>query len=544
MPLTQLNKFFGRKPILDLLNRRVRDLKEGYRQNIAILGERYIGKSIILEKFLQELDDPAVVDVYLDLENKDIHYLFHKFAGSLLYKFAANKNLPLHDELKFLVEVTQPHLPQTIKAIRKIQSLLTHGKEADAYREIITLPQVFVRESNQFCVLILDEFQGLEDLGVPHLFQDLGKEIMTQKKCLYVVASSYPATAKKILSEKLSLLFGNFEILDVDPFDPQSAQEFIQFHLGELKIGEQLRHFLVDFSGGHPLYLRLICSELVSLSAVHKQHEIFLPLLTKAVENALFNRWGVLSRHFEFILGGLSSGRGNLAVPYILVTLAEHKQRLKDLGETIALKQNVLNQKISRLVEGGVVVKNGSLYYLRDKLFRYWLKYVLRRRYKTIDLDPVKLNTQFHEEFAVALENFKLNAQKDLSSRVMELLACFDNESLQINGRRYKLPFFQEIVPQKIRKTSGEQIDLIKGIAEEGDWLIAFKRDSLEENDIQTIVGELKKLPERPQKCIVISLANLDESARIKALQERMWVWNEGELNTLLNLYDKPYIIK
>ena len=39
-----LEKFCGRKVILDLLKRRVLGLKEGYRQNVALLGYPYVGK--------------------------------------------------------------------------------------------------------------------------------------------------------------------------------------------------------------------------------------------------------------------------------------------------------------------------------------------------------------------------------------------------------------------------------------------------------------------------------------------------------------------
>jgi hypothetical protein len=47
----------------------------------------------------------------------------------------------------------------------------------------------------------------------------------------------------------------------------------------------------------------------------------------------------------------------------------------------------------------------------------------------------------------------------------------------------------------------------------------------------------------RPRRCVIVSLSDLDEGARLRALEERMWIWNEPELNSLMNLYDKPYIV-
>ena len=74
MRIADIDKFFGRKPTLSLLKKRVFDLKEGYRQNIAFLGGQYLGKSIILQKFLTELDDQDIIPIYIDLETGDGYY--------------------------------------------------------------------------------------------------------------------------------------------------------------------------------------------------------------------------------------------------------------------------------------------------------------------------------------------------------------------------------------------------------------------------------------------------------------------------------------
>ncbi len=528
---------------MDLLKRRVLDLKEGYRQNIAFLGEYYTGKSAILGKFISDLDDNDIITIYLDLESKDLNYVYHRYVASILYNFSKAQKLALHDDINLLIESTKDLLPQTVKAIKKIQSHMSHGRIAEFYREIISLPQVFAKESNKFCLVVLDEFHDFEELAVPGIFQEIGKRIMTQKRCLYVFVSSLPGAAKKILSEKLSLLFGNFELIHIDPFDPKTSQGFIEFHLKDVRIGKPLQDFLIDFTGGHPLYLQLICQELMHLKAVHKQNEIFKPLLTQAMENVLFHPWGILSRHFDLIMTKICSGKGNPIASSTLIVLSMGKHRVRELAQSVGVKQGFMTTKVNRLVEMGVVVKNGSFYYLKDRLLKYWIKYIFQKRRKAIDLDSNKQKKQFHEELNRAMETFNTNLQKDLSSRVIELFHCFEDEAFFINGRRYKLPLFREIVPKKGRKGSQEYLDAIRASTSQGDWFIVLKTATICENDINTIVTESKKLPQRPQKCILISLSDIDENARVRALQERMWIWNEGELNTLLNLYDKPYIV-
>jgi predicted transcriptional regulator len=536
--------FFGRVDVLSLLRKRVIDLKEGCRQNVALLGNQYVGKSSILHSFLTNLDEDDVIAIYLDLENKDFTYFFSKFTGSLLYNFSKSQKLPLHDDLNVLLESTKESIPQTVQVIRKIQKDFNNGKVSAAFSGLLLLPEIFTGETGKFCILILDEFQNLEEFGVPHAFGNLGKKIMTQKRCFYIMSSSFKGQAKKILSEKLSLLFGNFETVDVDVFDAQTSQKFVKNNLKSLKIGNELRNFMTDFTGGHPLYLNLICKELINLAAIYKQSEIYLPLLSQAVENTIFDRWGVISRHFELVVNELCSGKGNRTVAMILISLSKGKYKIDDIVQDTGIRKSAITQKMTRLVEIGVVVKNGNFHYFKDKLFKYWTKYVYQMRLCDVELAPDKQLRRFKEEFSAGVEDFNVATRQDFSSRIIDLFYCFDNEALNLNGRKYKLPVFREITPCTFRNEGGNNVNVIKASTEDAVWFVISKREHIGESDVNMIVQEAKRIDPRPERCLIISMMDLDENTRLKALQERFWIWNEQELNTLLSLFDKPYIVR
>ncbi len=99
-------------------------------------------------------------------------------------------------------------------------------------------------------------------------------------------------------------------------------------------------------------------------------------------------------------------------------------------------------------------------------------------------------------------------------------------------------------MPYKLRNDAGSYYDLIKASTLEGEWFIILKKEALLENDVNAFLVESKKLEQRPQRRIIISLSDLDETAKVKALQEKVWIWSEEEFNALLNLYDKPYIVR
>ncbi len=537
------DNFFGRKTIFSLLKKRFLAFKDGYRQNIALLGSRYIGKTSVVQRFAAELDDRDVVPVYVDLAYKDFPYLFSKYVGGLLYNYCRLEQLPLQEDLNLLIEGTKSSLPHTHKAILKIQSDMKHIRFTDAYRHLMALPEIFTAETNKFCVIILDEFHNLEALELPHVFQELGNNIMTQKRCLYVLTSSVVEEAEKILSEKLSLLFGNFETVFVEPFDVPESQAFTHHSLEDIKVRETLRDFLVDFTGGYPLYLQLILQELKYLSAIHQQREVYSPLLVQAIENIVFNPWGTLSRHFEDIVDRVTADRGTSGLSAILIALTTGKKRLNELTKALGLRPSFVSPMLQRLIQTGVVVKNSSFFYLSDKLFKYWVKYVFYRRLKAVDCDSEKQRQAFREEVGRSIDQFRINSTKDMSLRIVELLYCFDNESLNINGRKYKLPVFTKVEPFMFESPEKSVGQVIQAMTLEGPWFIIFKKDKVGEADVNAFLLQAKKNGHKPLGCIVISPTELDENTRIRALQERMWIWSEHELNTLSNFYDQPLFL-
>lgn len=536
--------FYGRNDVLSLIKRRVADLKEGYRQNVAILGSQYVGKSAVLRKFLSDLDDKSIVPVYLDLDDRDIDYLFSKFIRSILYYFARLDGQQPPENLPELLTLLDGRLPQTLARVREILQLTEKNNMVDGYDLLLSLPEVFSQETGTNCLVIFDEFHVLEHFGVPDVFRRLADRITTQKKSLYLLSSSYEETAKQILAEKLTLLFGNFEIISVEPFDLRQSQEFITARMNGINMGLQLKNFLADFTGGSPLYLDILLQELIKLAAIYKQQEVYAPLVTQAVENVVFSRWGALSRHFELAITRVISGKGNRLVSDLLMCMAEGKNRMKELTDSLTLvKPALLTQRMNYLISEGVVEKNGTHFHIKDKLFRYWIKYVFLKRVRSLELEPGRMKKDFKDEITKSINDFHATCRKDLLCRVTELLHCFDNDNLTLKGRKYKMPVFKDVKPLKFRQRGGSLFDVLQAETEDGPWLLVLRKDPMAEADIGVVTQEARNMGLRPQRCVIVSLADLDDGVKLRALEERMWIWNESDVNSLMNLFDKPYIV-
>jgi hypothetical protein len=536
--------FYGRSSVLDVLKKRVMGLKEGYRQNVALIGNRYIGKTALLQRLMSQMEDQEVFFLYLDLEGRDFEYFSRQFTKSLLYNFLKAENLPLQEDLKLLCAAAKDRLPRTVFLVQAIKDLTSQGKNLEAYHMILSLPEVLNQETGKSVVLVFDEFGHLENFNIPEIFAELGKRIMTQKNCLYIVASSSPHQAQTILSEKLSLLFGNFEVITLNPFNFSEAQGLIDHNLEGVKIGLHLKNFLADFTGGHPLYINLLCQELICLSGVYAQEEIYAPIVTQAIENVIFNPWGVISRHFEFQINGLTSGKCSGTTIALLGAMSQGKHKISELAESLGLKSSQIAPRVSALQDSRIIERNGNYYHINDRLFSYWIRYVYQRRLRVIDLEVGRPRKQFKEEISRALNEFGMVARKDLCMRIADLMHKFDNESFVLCGRRYKLSAFRDIKVLKLRTGSGNYFDAISAQGQEGAWLVVLKKDLVQDNDLNGILEEIKKLEPKPQRSVIVSLSGLDENARVRALQEKLWVWDEDQLNSLMHLFDEPIIVR
>jgi len=539
------HNFYGRRSVLEILKKRVMGLKEGYRQNVALLGDRYIGKTALLHRLMSQMEEQDVFFIYLDLENRDFDYFSIQFTKSLLYNYLKKEDLsPLQEDLKLLCIACKERLPRTVFLVQAIEDLTSQGKILEAYHMILSLPEVFTQETGKSVVLIFDEFGHLENFNIPEVFAELGKRIMTQKNCLYIVASSSPQKTETILSEKLSLLFGNFEIIPLDPFNFSEAQGLIEHNLEGVKIGLHLKNFMADFTGGHPLYINLLCQELICLSGVYAQQEIYAPIVTQAIENVIFNPWGVISRHFELQVNTLTIGKSAGLTVALLGALAQGKHKISDLSESLKLKPSQVNPRVNALQDSNIVERNGNYYHIKEKLFSYWIKYVYQRRIRVVDLEVGRSRKQFKEEINRALNDFGMVARKDLSVRIADLMHKFDNESFVLCGRRYKLTAFRDIKVLKLRIGTGNYFDAISADSQEGVWLVVLKKDPVHDNDLNGILEEIKKLDPRPARSVIVSLSGLDENAKVRALQEKLWIWDEDQLNSLMHLFDEPIIVR
>ncbi|GAG47446.1 unnamed protein product, partial [marine sediment metagenome] len=205
--------FFGRESVMRTLEKRVNALKGGYRQNVALTGQMLAGKSSILYQFLYNLKDTSLIPLYIEVTEEPFASFADRFIATLLYSYLSSCSRQAQKDLPNLIKEAEGLIPHTIYAIKKVKAELLKKNYTNAYADLLNLTSVLKKESGKSCVVILDEFHNLEFFKIKKPYLHFGKIMMIQKDTMYIVSSSQKSTIKKILSEKLALLYGNFEII-------------------------------------------------------------------------------------------------------------------------------------------------------------------------------------------------------------------------------------------------------------------------------------------------------------------------------------------
>ena len=104
----------------------------------------------------------------------------------------------------------------------------------------------------------LHRCQLLGKLRVKDPFKKLGQKIMVQSTTMYLLVSSQLQAARQILREGLSLLFGQFEILEMGPLDPVSSLRTVRSVWTQESADPFLESLLVELAQGYPSYLSIL----------------------------------------------------------------------------------------------------------------------------------------------------------------------------------------------------------------------------------------------------------------------------------------------
>jgi GTPase SAR1 family protein len=530
------DRFFDRKLYLDILEKRIAGLKDNYRQNIAIIGDELVGKTSLMFKLLDKFHDNRIIIVYLEVRHESLDSFARRFIGVLLYNFLVNSGVTLKEDLDFLIAKSAKYIPRTVEKIKLLLSAVDKRKRNNIFAELLSLCDTLNLETGKFCAVIFDEFHNLENMGIKNLYREWSKLLISQKNTMYIIISSMKFKTRAILSKNLSLLFGNFEVITIEPFDIKTSEEYLEHRVGGLNPDNSLRNFLVHFTGGYPLYLEVISDALLKSNQLNNRLN-----LADILENLLFDSSGILNQRFSNYIKrflDLSCSNDYISIIYLI---ASGRNKIKDIAHILRKNRKELGSRINHLLELDTITRSADFLKINDRVFGFWLRFVYQEKLHSLTFDAKNQKEKFRGNIEGMIQDFFLNASKPVPERLTEVLHLFEDEMIQIERKKIRLNHFREIRPLEFNNRSLK--DGLLGRSADSLWIMAFKREALTEDDIAEFVRECKKYRHKLQRKIIVTLQDIDANTRLKALEERIWTWDINSLNQILDLFSKPWVI-
>lgn len=542
--------FFVREKLVSLIEKRIEALEKGYRQNIGLVGLPGYGKTYCLEVVFDALAaQHRFIPVYINAEIDGFELLVDRWAGSLLSGFFISQNLNVPQTFHSLLLAADPLIPKTTERIRHLKKLARREKPGHLMKELFSLSGILAEETGKKMVLILDEFDKLERTFLCDPFSTLGKEIMVQKDTLFLVSSSSPSKAREIFRDKLTMLFGNFEVVDFRTFTFKETRLFMESRLPEIRLTNAQLQFLIRLTDGIPAYVELLADQL----------RIVLAIIASS-ENALMKDFGpqmpdsffLQAFHAELMTKGRLAqildrkldfcrmlSKDSASYIKALVAISHGRHKVNAIAAATERKLADTKKILQKLAEEDLVSRSGNFYLIQDPLFKFWIREVYERLRQSYALARTQVSEELFGILVKEFEKVKKEESESLGIRMERLFKDFSNDVFEIQGKKISCLQFSDVI---LRETGPAAHSLVVKNSR-SRWHCQIASEAVKEEEVAALIEEIKKYRKKPQQKILIALQGIEQNAKLMAQQAGIQIWDLRLVNRLLDLYDLPKVV-
>ena len=533
--------WFDRTPLLDQLRRKTEGFRSGYRQNVALLGEEGIGKSALLRRLTEGFSTghPDFLPVYLELDESDnLVEWVTRFMQTLLYGALQVRGCdPLPTQWTGLLESCASWSPRVAHSAQRILDGADGGKSDQAYQQCWDLLPMISNDLGCRVLIILDEFHRLRCLPVTDPFRVLGGKVMVQNSTMFLMASSQIDAAQSILREGLALLFGQFEVVGMQPLSSGTCLREIQSAWTSSRREPFYDYFLAELGQGYPDHLQRLAHGVrrqLSENPTMDAEEVVL----RVMESLLWSPSAVFRARFESRLRSLPEQRNRLACIHLLVAVAQGKCRIPQMVEATGRKSTQVARFLKVLEQSRCVQRDGAFYRVPDRLFQLWLIAAYPAITGVGRADVRQGKVYFRQEALRWIRRSGEEFRQPLVQRVERCLRSWNGEQLQFEGQRFLLPALKQIEIRSLRG-GGDAVLTTKGLGQaKRGWRIVLRMVDLSETQARQMAEEVSSLPgARTDRKVLIVLRPVEVNARLVLQQAKFKIWDLEFLNHLFELY-------
>ena len=522
------------------IRQRLHAFTDGFRQNLALIGPPGSGKTYQLRMLLQD-PPPGLLIISCQLYRESCHSFLQRLLGAILKAGLATPppapaedpgRLPPAPPLESLLHRAEQELPRAAAAVRQAEAMLAKRAYGEAFNRTLDAIPVLLEERGCAGVLMLDEFLFLEDFGLVHAFHELGKRVMTWTSTLFILASSSPHRARTILRERLQLLFGQFELLELEAVDSPAAALWVQRELKGLRGAKAMIPFLLHWLGAYPWYLSAFLKRLKEQAILSRQPELTEPLFLQTAWDLIGAPDGILHEGCAGRVERLARERAGGRATDALIHIAEGARTATAIGARIG--RGGLSEALQLLVEHDLAQRNGTCWMLQDPVLRCWFSAVLWAQRADGRAGGEDIRQRLDRHLRALWTRWSQAAHLSFPEQVVELFSRFCDDTVSLDAKIGRLPRFDRIATHHPGPADAAYL-IADGPGRR--WCAAVQSRPADEGAITGFDAFCRQQTPKPSRKVLIMQASLAQHARTVAKAANMWVWEPEDLQVLRQLY-------
>lgn len=350
----------------------------------ALYGKRRVGKTSILKEVERRLKSKKdIIPVYfsvLDLAEKTIPNFAKELGAAIIELYRPRLNLKYR--AKDLIRLPFNLLGDILRDLKislEVKNIISLSLGFDKHKppdleklidDMFILPEKLAEETNNKCVLFIDEFPEIMNLkknGARIGIDIIGKirTIMEDKKRISLtISGSIRKTMDQVAISPTSAFYRQFIIKLIEPLDKDSVKILFKKNLPRASITKDAVESLHNLTKGFPFYVQFI-GRIIQHSGVKK---IIAGTIEEAV-NTFLTQEGNLIFKEEF--SSLSDSERSILMAMAIKNLTNPS----DLARELSADSSLIAKTLLYLIEKGIVekIKKGG-YNIEDPVFELWLK--------------------------------------------------------------------------------------------------------------------------------------------------------------------------
>ena len=512
------------------LHQRLIALQDGFRHNIAIVGPVGSGKTVLVQQLLAT-SAAQVVKLHCALQSDSMRAFLKRWTLAVL---RAALDQPSASSVDVLLEQADRRVPRTAAAIRALDRY-EHGRlPAEAFSHALDVVPILHQELQRPCVLVLDEFLALEELGLTHAIHELGKRVMTWPFALFVLISSAQERARDVLRERLHVLFGQFEVLPMGSVDTASVMSWMEQELPGAESVQELLRFLVHWTQLSPWYATVLLKRTRELLRLQRQRRVTHAVLLQAAWDVLGSVDGGLHHWCAGRLQRLVPEKHGPLARQALIRIAGGARTLHTIGQQCGGSRR-LSQALHLLASHDLIERKGTCWLIPDQVLACWLNAIAGPQDQGLPTSQ--------ERFEGVLKDMWLEWQaattRPLAARMTDLFERFRDETVSLDHKTGRLPPFTSFAHHRVSPDGGTYV-----VADgpERRWCCLIHDRPVTESDITAFEQFCRAQAPRPARKVVVIRHPLELNATLLAKEADMWVWRPDDLNLLFLLYGQPVL--